>query len=168
MRVQELVGNLQCAPIDRNPVHATLDATPYDTGALEHFDMLRHAVERHRERFRHHPHGQLARLAKQRDDPASSGIGQGVKDAAEPLLFAGLAAPRAQTDAPASSRSAYCLVPVVDLDIMWRRSTSAGFDKLLEAEHERRPLHAAMGHELDGLAPVPVPEQDDGVIAVLR
>src|SRR5688572_6965530 len=59
------------------------------------------------------------------------------------------------------------LVPVVDLEVIRRWFTATCFDQLPETQHEGRPLHAAMGHELDRLAPAPVAEEQDGVIAVL-
>src|SRR5262245_42017038 len=52
-----------------------------------------------------------------------------------------------------SSIPATSSIPTVDLQITRRRGTRAGLDQLLEAEDVRRPLGAAVIHELDRLAP---------------
>ena len=103
MRIEKLVGDLQRAPVDRDPVHASFDATPYQAGVFEHLDVLRHAVLGHRESLPDRAHGQLAGLPQQRDNLAARGISQAMKYPAEPLLLAGLAAPRAQRVRPRGS-----------------------------------------------------------------
>src|SRR5712691_8419414 len=40
MYMKELVRDLERAPVDRDPVYASVDATPHEAGTLEHLDML--------------------------------------------------------------------------------------------------------------------------------
>jgi len=42
--MKELVCDLECAPVDRDPMDASFDATPHEAGSFEHFDMLGNAV----------------------------------------------------------------------------------------------------------------------------
>src|SRR5262245_11605939 len=58
------------------------------------------------------------------------------------------------------------LVPVVDLEVVGRRPALAGLCQLPKTQKERCPLHAAMGGEFDGFAPVPVAEHQDRVVAL--
>jgi hypothetical protein len=58
-------------------------------------------------------------------------------------------------------------VPVVDLEVVGGRLAFAGLHEIPEAQEEDRPLHAAVGRELDGLAPVAVTEQDGRLLAVV-
>src|SRR5687767_6913258 len=90
-----------------------------------------------------------------------------MKHAAEPSFVGGLAAATVQSLSLSLPRRAYRLIPVVDLDVIGRRPPSSRFHELSEAQHEHRPLHAAMCHELHGLAPVPVTEEHDGEFPVL-
>src|SRR5688572_1671876 len=55
------------------------------------------------------------------------------------------------------------LVPVVDLEVVWRGLAPAGLHELAETQQKGRPLHAAVAHELDRLAPAAMTEHDDRV-----
>src|SRR6266545_277241 len=57
-------------------------------------------------------------------------------------------------------------VPVADPDVLRVWGAGTGLDQLLQAHQERGPLRAAVGHELDRLAPALVLEQDDRVVAL--
>src|SRR6266542_1408824 len=56
--------------------------------------------------------------------------------------------------------------PVADPDVLRVWGAGTGLDQLLQAHQERGPLRAAVGHELDRLAPALVLEQDDRVVAL--
>src|ERR1700679_3853275 len=58
-------------------------------------------------------------------------------------------------------------VPVADLQVDRVGRARSGLDELLEAEQVRRPLRAAVVHELDRLGPAPMLEQHDGEVARL-
>src|SRR6266545_1589812 len=105
MCMKELVRDLQRAPVDRDPVHASFDATPHEPGTFEHLDVLGDAVLRHRERLPDHADRQLARLSQERDDLAAHRIGQAMKDAIQTLLLASLPAARDRLHAIALRRN---------------------------------------------------------------
>src|SRR3954462_11719611 len=58
-------------------------------------------------------------------------------------------------------------VPVADLDVARLGVAGAGLEERLQAHQEDRPLGAAVVHELAGLLPADVAEQDDGEVVVL-
>src|SRR5262245_50581367 len=66
------------------------------------------------------------------------------------------------------SWSSSWLIPIIDLDVVRARLPFAGFRQLPATQKKARPLHAAMRGELDRLAPVPVAEDDDRVVALPR
>src|SRR5262245_51382567 len=99
MKVQVAVGRLQRAPVDRDPVLAAVDAATDQPGLFQHLEVLGDAVLRHGERLTHLTDRELAGLAQERDDLATSGVGQAVKDAIELLLGAGLGSSAAHAGA---------------------------------------------------------------------
>src|SRR5262249_26342701 len=58
-------------------------------------------------------------------------------------------------------------VPVADAHIVRARLALAGFTERLEAHEEDRPLAAAVVHELHGLFPAFVPEENHGEVVFL-
>src|SRR5262245_63617124 len=67
-----------------------------------------------------------------------------------------------------ASERPWLLVPVVDLEVVWRRPAPAIFGQRPETQQERCPLHAAMRGEFDRFAPVPVTEHHDCILALPR
>src|SRR5690606_20796437 len=54
-------------------------------------------------------------------------------------------------------------VPVVDLHVSRRRTSPPALYQLPQTQEEGRPLHTAVGRELDRFTPVPMTEQEDRV-----
>lgn len=60
------------------------------------------------------------------------------------------------------------LVPVINLDVAWRRFTGSSFNQLFETEHECGPFHTAVGREFDRFTPIAMAEKDNGEVVRLR